>query len=74
MTTAEVRIFFIRDPVKCPDLIRIHKRHPRPNLRSPMAMWNDGSRIAGRPELGRRRAEDAIRRTHTAPAMTAAAD
>lgn len=33
-------IFFIRDPLKFPDFIRTQKRHPRTNLRSPVAMWD----------------------------------
>ena len=33
-------VFFIRDPYKFPDFIRTQKRHPRTNLRSPLAMWD----------------------------------
>jgi len=33
-------VFFIRDGYKFPDFIRTQKRHPRTNLRSPIAMWD----------------------------------
>jgi len=33
-------VFFVRDPLKFPDFIHTQKRHPRTNLRSPMAMWD----------------------------------
>jgi catalase len=33
-------VFFIRDPLKFPDFIHTQKRHPRTNLRSPIAMWD----------------------------------
>lgn len=33
-------VFFIRDPLKFPDFIHTQKRHPRSNLRSPVAMWD----------------------------------
>lgn len=33
-------VFFIRDPFKFPDFIHTQKRHPRTNLRSPVAMWD----------------------------------
>ena len=33
-------VFFIRDGYKFPDFIRTQKRHPKTNLRSPIAMWD----------------------------------
>lgn len=33
-------VFFVRDPYKFPDFIHTQKRHPKTNLRSPMAMWD----------------------------------
>lgn len=33
-------VFFLRDPAKVPDLVRVRKRHPRSNLPSPTAMWD----------------------------------
>ncbi len=33
-------VFFIRDPLKFPDFIHTQKRHPKSNLRSPIAMWD----------------------------------
>jgi catalase len=33
-------VFFVRDPLKFPDFIHTQKRHPRTNLRSPVAMWD----------------------------------
>jgi len=33
-------VFFVRDPLKFPDFIHTQKRHPRTNMRSPMAMWD----------------------------------
>lgn len=33
-------VFFIRDGMKFPDFIHTQKRHPRTNMRSPMAMWD----------------------------------
>ncbi len=33
-------VFFIRDPMKFPDLIHTQKRHPVTNLRSPTAIWD----------------------------------
>jgi catalase len=33
-------VFFVRDPLKFPDFIHTQKRHPRTNLRSPIAMWD----------------------------------
>ena len=33
-------VFFVRDPIKFPDFIHTQKRHPKTNLRSPIAMWD----------------------------------
>ena len=33
-------VFFVRDPMKFPDFIHTQKRHPRTNMRSPVAMWD----------------------------------
>jgi catalase len=33
-------VFFVRDPMKFPDFIHTQKRHPKTNLRSPVAMWD----------------------------------
>jgi catalase len=33
-------VFFLRDPLKFPDFIHTQKRHPRTNMRSPLAMWD----------------------------------
>jgi catalase len=33
-------VFFVRDPLKFPDFIHTQKRHPKTNLRSPVAMWD----------------------------------
>ena len=33
-------VFFVRDAYKFPDFIHTQKRHPRTNLRSPIAMWD----------------------------------
>jgi len=33
-------VFFVRDPYKFPDFIHTQKRHPKTNLRSPVAMWD----------------------------------
>jgi len=33
-------VFFIKDPLKFPDFIHTQKRHPKSNLRSPIAMWD----------------------------------
>lgn len=33
-------VFFVRDPMRFPDLIRTKKRRPKTNLRSPTAMWD----------------------------------
>src|SRR5580692_4955909 len=33
-------VFFVRDPLKFPDFIHTQKRHPKTNLRSPIAMWD----------------------------------
>jgi catalase len=33
-------VFFVRDPMKFPDLIRTNKRHPKTNLRGPTTMWD----------------------------------
>ena len=33
-------VFFIRDPYKFPDFIHTQKRHPKTNLRNPVAVWD----------------------------------
>ncbi len=33
-------VFFIREPIKFPDLIRAQKRHSKTHLRCPESMWN----------------------------------
>ena len=33
-------VFFVRDPMKFPDFIHTQKRHPKTNVRSPIAMWD----------------------------------
>ena len=33
-------VFFVRDPYKFPDFIHTQKRHPKNNMRSPIAMWD----------------------------------
>ncbi len=33
-------VFFLRDPQKFPDFVHTQKRHPKTNLRSPVAMWD----------------------------------
>lgn len=33
-------VFFIRDPLKFPDLIHTHKRNPQSNLKDPNAYWD----------------------------------
>jgi len=33
-------VFFLRDPLKFPDFIHTQKRHPKTNMRSPLAMWD----------------------------------
>lgn len=33
-------VFFIRDPYKFPDFINTQKRHPKTNLRNPVAVWD----------------------------------
>ena len=45
-------VFFVRDPLKFPDFIRTQKRHPATNLRSPTAMWDFWSLVAGEPAPG----------------------
>ncbi|SFI53616.1 catalase [Albimonas pacifica] len=37
---ANTPVFFVRDPMKVPDLFHAQRRHPRSNLRSPAAMWD----------------------------------
>ncbi len=33
-------VFFVRDPYKFPDFIHTQKRHPKTNLRNPVAVWD----------------------------------
>jgi catalase len=37
-------VFFVRDPLKFPELMRTQKRDPHTNLRNPAAMWDFWSR------------------------------
>ena len=45
-------VFFVRDPYKFPDFIHTQKRHPKTNMRSPMAMWGFLVAVTGEPASG----------------------